>query len=183
MFRIQEEQLFGLYSIYPAVYSDDRGYFFESYKETNYASICKGLTFIQDNVSKSKKGTLRGLHFQKMPYAQGKLVQVLHGAVLDVVVDLRKSSSTYGKHFRIVLSAANAIQLYIPPGFAHGFLALEEDTIFSYKCTAPYHQESEGCLLWNDPDLNIDWGISDTAYISDKDAAGVAFQTFQTPFE
>ncbi|MEY4287473.1 MAG: dTDP-4-dehydrorhamnose 3,5-epimerase [Bacteroidota bacterium] len=183
MVRIQEEKLQGLYSVYPTVYTDDRGYFFESFKASDYAPIAKGLSFVQDNVSKSVKGTLRGLHFQKEPYAQGKLVQVLQGAVLDVAVDLRKSSPTYGEHFKIMLSGANAIQLYIPPGFAHGFLALEDDTIFSYKCTAPYHQASEGCLLWNDPDLDIDWGSSNLPFLSAKDAAGLAFKTFQTPFE
>jgi dTDP-4-dehydrorhamnose 3,5-epimerase len=108
---------------------------------------------------------------------------VLQGAVLDVAVDLRRSSPTYGQHIKIVLSAQNATQLYIPPGFAHGFLALEDHTLFSYKCTAAYYQASEGCLHYNDPDLHIDWELTDSPLLSPKDALGVAFSTFQTPFE
>lgn len=183
MLRSQEEKIKGLYSIYPHVFSDERGYFFESFKASNYAAITDGLAFVQDNVSQSVKGTLRGLHFQTNPFAQGKLVQVLNGAVLDVAVDLRKSSPTYGEHFKMILSAENAVQLYIPPGFAHGFLALEDHTIFSYKCTAPYDHASEVCLRWDDPHLNIDWGLQQTPFLSAKDAAGLDFHSFQTPFE
>lgn len=183
MLRIQAEKLSGLYSIYPKVFTDERGYFFETYKAENYAQICENLTFVQDNISMSAKGTLRGLHFQAPPFAQGKLIQVLQGAVLDVVVDIRRSSPTYGQHFKMVLSAENATQLYIPPGFAHGFLALEDHTLFSYKCTAPYHQASEGCINFNDPDLCIDWELTDLPLLSPKDALGESFFAFQTPFE
>jgi dTDP-4-dehydrorhamnose 3,5-epimerase len=183
MLRIQAEKLSGLYSIYPKVFGDERGYFFETYKTENYAQICENLTFVQDNISMSAKGTLRGLHFQAPPFAQGKLIQVLQGAVLDVAVDIRRSSPTYGQHFKMVLSAENATQLYIPPGFAHGFLALEDHTLFSYKCTAAYHHASEGCLHYNDPGLQIDWELSDSPLLSPKDALGEAFSTFQTPFE
>lgn len=183
MLRIQAEKLSGLYSIYPKVFGDERGYFFETYQTEKYAQICEDLTFVQDNISMSAKGTLRGLHFQAPPFAQGKLIQVLQGAVLDVVVDIRRSSPTYGQHFKMVLSAENAMQLYIPPGFAHGFLALEDHTLFSYKCTAAYHQSSEGCLHYNDPDLHIDWELTESPLLSPKDALGEAFSTFQTPFE
>lgn len=183
MLRIQEEKLGGLYSIYPAVFKDDRGYFFESYKTENYSEICKGLTFVQDNVSKSSKGTLRGLHYQAPPFEQGKLVQVLQGSVLDVAIDLRKSSPTYGQHFKQLLTGTNAIQIYIPPGFAHGFYTLEDDTIFSYKCTDLYNPNAEGCLLWNDPELKIEWEVTTPPKLSPKDLLGEAFCTFQSPFE
>lgn len=183
MLRIQEEKLAGLYSIYPTVFKDDRGYFFESYKAENYAEICGGLGFVQDNVSKSSKGILRGLHFQAEPFAQGKLVQVLQGAVLDVAVDIRQTSPTYGQYFKQILSAENAIQLYIPPGFAHGFYTLEDDTIFSYKCTAAYNKAAEGCLLWNDPTLQIDWKLTAQPFLSPKDEQGELFSNFTSPFQ
>lgn len=183
MLRIQEEKLADLFSIYPTVFKDDRGYFFESYKADNYAEICKGLSFVQDNVSKSSKGILRGLHFQAGPFAQGKLVQVLQGAVLDVAVDIRQTSPTYGQYFKQILSAENAIQLYIPPGFAHGFHTLEDDTIFSYKCTAAYNKAAEGCLLWNDPTLQIDWELNAQPILSPKDEQGELFSNFASPFQ
>ena len=125
---------------------------------------------------------LRGLHFQKPPYAQGKLVRVIKGSVLDVAVDIRKGSPTYGKHQSIVLSEQNQKQFWIPPGFAHGFISLEDDTIFCYKCTNYYHKASEGSLLWNDPDLNIDWGMNE-ALLSEKDLIAKAFTNFESPFE
>lgn len=183
MLRIQEEKLAGLYSIYPTVFKDDRGYFFEAFKAANYAEITEGASFVQDNISKSSKGILRGLHFQAPPHAQGKLVQVLQGSVLDVAVDIRKSSPTFGQYFKQVLNAENAIQLYIPPGFAHGFCTLEDNTLFSYKCTALYHKEAEGCILWNDPHLDINWELNETPLLSPKDELGLAFDTFASPFE
>lgn len=183
MIRIQKEKIPGLVTVYPAVHKDDRGYFFEAFKEENYSELCAGLSFVQDNISKSCKGTLRGLHFQSPPFAQGKLVQVLQGSVIDVAVDLRKSSPTYGQYLSIELSALNAIQLYIPPGFAHGFYTLEDDTIFSYKCTAAYNAAADSCLRWNDPDLQIDWQLNTTPKLSEKDSKGLSFSTFQTPFE
>lgn len=183
MLRLKEENLSGLFSIVPQRFTDHRGYFFEAYQSFNYSKLSKGLEFVQDNVSKSSKGTLRGLHFQSPPYQQGKLVQVLNGSVLDVAVDLRRSSPTYGRHFKKVLSAQNGIQLYIPPGFAHGFLALENETLFSYKCTHHYHSQAENCLMWNDPILAIDWELDNDPLISSKDENGLAFDTFFSPFE
>lgn len=182
MLRFKEEKLSGLYSIYPTKHTDDRGYFFEAFREENYAAICSGLNFVQDNVSKSSKGTLRGLHFQVPPFAQAKLVQVLHGSVLDVVVDLRKSSPTYGHSYQQILSAENGIQLFIPSGFAHGFYTLEDQTIFSYKCTAIFEKTAERCLLWNDSHLNIDWQLDTAPLLSEKDRNGMPFNDFQTPF-
>ncbi len=167
--------------IEPRVFEDDRGYFFESYNAKTLQELGFEHSFIQDNVSKSTKGVLRGLHFQKTPYAQGKLVQVLNGAVLDVAVDLRSGSETYGHHFSIELNDQNKRLFYIPEGFAHGFLTLADDTIFSYKCTNIYNKESEGGLMWNDPSLNINWGI-DNPILSEKDLEYIDFNNFKTPF-
>ena len=164
----------------PTVFTDNRGYFLESYSKKKLQDILH-VTFVQDNESMSHKGVLRGLHFQKPPYAQGKLVRAITGSILDVVVDLRKESPTYGKHFSYVLSATNKNQLYIPKGFAHGFLVLEDATIFSYKCTNYYHKETECSLLWNDKTLRIDWGI-ENPIISDKDKHAEKFANFSSPF-
>ncbi len=171
----------GLISIYPAVFGDDRGFFLESFNQAKYASIIPDLDFVQDNLSKSKKGVLRGLHFQAPPFDQGKLVQVITGSVLDVAVDIRKNAPSYGKHFKIILNSIERNQLWIPPGFAHGFVSLEDDTIFSYKCTNSYSKEHEGCVLWNDLDLGIDWEI-DQPLISPKDQEGTLFKDFISPF-
>ena len=139
------------------------------------------LDFVQDNQSLSSKGVLRGLHFQNPPYAQGKLVRVIKGAVLDISVDIRKDSPTYGQHFSVELSEENKTVFWIPPGFAHGFVTLEDNTIFSYKCTEVYNAASEGSLLWNDADLNIDWGIADPL-VSDKDRVVGNFKDFKSKF-
>ena len=171
----------GLISIYPAVFGDDRGFFLESFNQAKYASIIPDLDFVQDNLSKSKKGVLRGLHFQAPPFDQGKLVQVITGSVLDVAVDIRKNAPSYGKHFKIILNSTERNQLWIPPGFAHGFVSLEDDTIFSYKCTNSYSKEHEGCILWNDLDLGFDWEI-DQPLISPKDQEGTFFKDFISPF-
>ena len=171
----------GLISIYPAVFGDDRGFFLESFNQAKYASIIPNLDFVQDNLSKSKKGVLRGLHFQAPPFDQGKLVQVITGSVLDVAVDIRKNAPSYGKHFKVILNSTDRNQLWIPPGFAHGFVSLEDDTIFSYKCTNSYSKEHEGCVLWNDLDLGIDWEI-DQPLISPKDQEGTLFKDFISPF-
>ena len=172
----------GLLLIEPRVFHDDRGYFYESFNEDKYKEILgSDIRFVQDNISCSKKNVLRGLHFQSPPFAQGKLVTVLSGSVLDVAVDIRKGSSTYGKCQIIELSAENKKQFWIPPGFAHGFLALEENSIFSYKCTNYYAPSHEHTLLWNAPELNIDWNVNDPI-ISDKDKIGQEFCTFVTPF-
>ncbi|MEY4140654.1 MAG: dTDP-4-dehydrorhamnose 3,5-epimerase [Bacteroidota bacterium] len=170
----------GLICLHPKRYADERGYFFEYFHQDNYTSLL-GRKFLQDNVSLSRKGVLRGLHFQTPPFAQGKLVQVLSGSVLDVAVDLRKESSTYGKFVLIELSAENGKQFYIPPGFAHGFLTLEENTLFSYKCTEYYAPTNEETLLWNDPHLKIPWPINHPL-ISDKDQKGILFANYNSPF-
>ncbi|MBY0425261.1 MAG: dTDP-4-dehydrorhamnose 3,5-epimerase [Cytophagales bacterium] len=165
--EFRKAELEGLLEIFPKVFEDERGYFFESYNKTLFFSNGIKEEFVQDNQSFSKKGVLRGLHFQLDPYAQGKLVKVTLGKVMDVVVDIRKDSSTYGKHASFLLEASKNNMLYIPPGFAHGFVTLE-DAIFTYKCTNVYNKESEGGVLWNDPDLGIDWGVSNPI-VSAKD--------------
>jgi dTDP-4-dehydrorhamnose 3,5-epimerase len=144
----------------PDVFEDERGYFFESFSKEKFKALGLDLDFVQDNESKSQKNVLRGLHFQKPPYAQGKLVRVVKGAVLDVAVDLRAGSETYGQWEAVELSEENKLMYWIPPGFAHGFLTLRDETVFTYKCTNVYNRESEGSLLWNDTDLNIDWGVT-----------------------
>jgi dTDP-4-dehydrorhamnose 3,5-epimerase len=166
--------------ISPNIFSDNRGYFLESYNKKDLATVLN-VEFVQDNESMSQKNVLRGLHFQKPTYAQGKLVRVITGSVLDVAVDLRKESATYGHHFKHVLSAENKNQLYIPEGFAHGFLVLENNTIFSYKCTNYYHKESEDSILWDDPSLKINWGIKNPI-ISEKDKNAQLFANFKSPF-
>jgi dTDP-4-dehydrorhamnose 3,5-epimerase len=171
----------GLIIVRPRVFGDDRGHFFESYNEEQFRNAGIDLHFVQDNQSLSHKGVLRGLHFQNPPHAQGKLVRVITGSVLDVAVDIRRSSPTYGKHFSLLLSADNKTQLYIPPGFAHGFLTLEDHTIFSYKCTAYYNKAAEDCIAWNDPDLGIAWNVN-SPLVSEKDRGGRAFRSFSTLF-
>ena len=171
----------GLVSIYPTVFGDERGFFLESFNQESYKEFIPNLTFVQDNLSKSKKGVLRGLHFQAPPFDQGKLVQVITGSVLDVAVDIRRDSPSYGQHFKVILNTIDRNQLWIPPGFAHGFVSLEDDTIFSYKCTNTYSKEHEGCILWNDSDLRIDWEI-ENPLISPKDELGTLFKDFISPF-
>ncbi len=165
----------GVWIIQPKIFEDNRGYFYESYNQVLFRDNLPPVTFLQDNQSQSKKNVLRGLHFQIQPFAQVKLVRVLKGSVCDVVVDLRQNSKTYGKHFKIELSEQNHTMLWVPEGFAHGFVALQDDTVFVYKCSNLYHKLSERCLLWNDPDLGIDWGI-DKPIISEKDLQGAPFK-------
>ncbi len=153
----------------PSVFGDSRGYFFESYQQEKLREFGIEAPFVQDNESRSQKGVLRGLHFQKPPFAQGKLVRVIKGAVLDVAVDLRQNSPTFGKWVTMTLTGENKWLCWIPEGFAHGFLTLEDDTIFTYKCTNYYNKASEGAIRWNDPDLNIAWG-TDHPILSGKDA-------------
>ena len=167
--------------IIPKVFGDHRGYFLESFNAQVFDAITGGLQFVQDNQSLSSKGVLRGLHFQNPPYAQGKLVRVIKGAVIDAIVDLRKDSPTYGKSFSVELSEENFKMLWVPPGFAHGFATLKDDTIFTYKVTGFYNKASEGCIMWNDPTLNIDWGITNPM-ISEKDAQGEPFNGFNSLF-
>lgn len=171
----------GLLIIKPDVFKDDRGYFYESYNKERFAKAGLTMDFVQDNESKSSKGVLRGLHFQKPPFAQGKLVRVIKGSVMDVAVDLRKDSPTYGKWESVVLTEDNKLQFWIPEGFAHGFVALEDNTIFNYKCTNVYNKESEGSILWNDPDININWNI-DNPILSEKDKISPLFKNFESPF-
>jgi len=179
--EIIKTPLEGLLIIKPDVFEDDRGYFFESFNHGRFLNRGLDLKFLQDNESKSKKGVLRGLHFQAPPFAQGKLVRVMRGSVLDVAVDIRKNSPTYGKWESIILSGQNKWMYWIPEGFAHGFATLEDDTIFFYKCTNIYNKASEGSILWNDPDLNINWGIQ-YPVISDKDRISHKFKDFTSPF-
>jgi dTDP-4-dehydrorhamnose 3,5-epimerase len=179
--EIIKTPLEGLLIIKPDVFEDDRGYFFESFNHEKFLQAGLDLKFIQDNESRSKEGVLRGLHFQAPPFAQGKLVRVMRGSVRDVAVDIRKESPTYGKWESIILSGQNKWMYWIPPGFAHGFVTLEDDTIFFYKCTNVYSKVSEGSILWNDPDLNISWGIKDPV-ISDKDRISPRFSEMTSPF-
>ena len=171
----------GLLVIRPKIFGDDRGHFFESWSKESFTKNGMDLDFVQDNQSLSSKGVLRGLHFQNPPFAQGKLVRVIKGIVLDVAVDIRKDSPTYGQHFSIKLSEKNKTIFWIPPGFAHGFVTLEDDTIFIYKCTGVYNKESEGALLWSDKDLNIDWGV-ENPLVSDKDLVAGNFINFESQF-
>ena len=179
--KIEKTEINDLLIIKPAVFEDERGYFFESYNRDKFLANGIDVTFVQDNESRSMKNVLRGLHFQKPPFAQGKLVRVMHGSVLDVAVDLRCESPTYGKWASIVLSDKNKWMYWVPPGFAHGFATLEDDTIFFYKCTNVYSKVSEGSILWNDPDLDIKWGIIDPM-ISEKDKVSPKFKDFISPF-
>ncbi len=179
--EIVETNLKGVLLIKPRVFEDARGYFFESYNREVFLKAGLDLDFVQDNQSLSQRGVLRGLHFQDPPFAQGKLVRVINGAVFDVAVDIRKDSPTYGKWFGQELTAANKWMMYIPPGFAHGFATLENNTVFVYKCTNVYNKASEDCILWNDPSLNIDWKISDPV-LSEKDLQGKLLKDFHSKF-
>ena len=166
----------GLKIFEPRVFGDDRGYFYESYNAETFKKAGITTTFVQDNQSRSVFGVLRGLHYQVPPFAQAKLVRVIEGKVLDVAVDIRPDSKTYGEWFSIVLSAENKKQLFIPRGFAHGFLVLSETAEFFYKCDNFYSKESEGCVLYNDPQLNIDWQIDiEKLLLSEKDKLATPF--------
>jgi dTDP-4-dehydrorhamnose 3,5-epimerase len=180
--RIEDIFIPGIKVIYPRVFEDSRGYFYESYNKQSF--IDAGITeeFVQSNQSLSEKGVLRGLHFQIPPFAQSKLVRVIQGSVLDVAVDIRVNSPTYGKHFSIELNASNKTMLYIPVGFAHGFLTLENNTLFSYKCGGFYNKSAESGLMWNDPDINIEWNI-ENPILSDKDTQNSLLNKFESPFK
>ena len=164
------------------VFRDDRGFFMESYSKKAFEENGISADFVQDNHSLSvQKGVLRGLHFQNLPYVQAKLARVTRGKVYDVIVDLRKGSETYGKWEGFELSAENFKMLYIPKGFAHGFITLEENTEFQYKCDEYYNRESEGGIIWNDPDLNINWNFENPV-LSEKDKLHPFFKNFNSPF-
>ena len=161
----------GIVIVEPKVYGDERGYFFESFNAERFlAETGVEVTFVQDNESLSKRGVLRGLHFQREPYAQAKLVRVVRGRVLDVAVDIRKDSPTFGRYVAVELSGENHRQMFIPKGFAHGYIALEDDTVFQYKCDEYYHPEVEDGIAWNDPQIGIEWPLSENEItLSDKD--------------
>lgn len=161
----------GVVVIEPQVFGDERGYFFESFNaERFFAETGIDVAFVQDNESRSKRGVLRGLHFQREPYAQAKLVRVVQGRVIDVAVDIRPGSPTLGKYVATELSGENHRQMFIPKGFAHGYVVLEDDTVFQYKCDEYYHPESEAGIAWNDPQIGIEWPLSeDEIILSDKD--------------
>ena len=179
--RIIDTPIADLLVIEPKVWKDDRGYFYESFREDFFKEINIDLSLVQDNQSLSQKGTIRGLHFQAPPFEQGKLVRVLQGAVLDVVVDIRKKSPTYGQSFAIELNDQNHLQLWIPPGFAHGFSTLADQTIFCYKCSNYYHKASEGGIRFNDETLAIDWKVP-AIHVSEKDYLLPTFKDFISPF-
>lgn len=168
--NIIETNIEGVIIIEPRLFEDERGYFFESFNQKEFQEkVCK-TTFIQDNESKSSYGVIRGLHFQKPPFAQSKLVRVVKGAVLDVAVDIRKGSPTFGQHVAVELTEDNHRQFFIPRGFAHGFSVLSKEVIFQYKCDNFYAPQSEGAIAWDDPDLKLDWQISiDEILLSEKD--------------
>ena len=169
--QVRKTELDGVVVIEPRVFEDERGYFFETWSLERYAEHGLPASFVQDNVSRSRFGTLRGLHMQSPPHAQGKLVFVLEGEVFDVAVDVRVGSPTFGRWVGEMLSAQNRRQMYVPPGFAHGFCVLSEHALFAYKCTAYYAPAAELSVLWNDPEIGIAWPI-DSPVISKKDAAG-----------
>lgn len=179
--QIIKTEIPDLYIVEPRIFQDARGYFFESYNESKLKDQGLDIQFVQDNESKSQKHVLRGLHFQKPPFAQGKLVRVIKGKVLDVAVDVRKGSPTFGHYHAVEISEENKRMFWIPPGFAHGFVTLVDETIFFYKCTNFYNKESEGSILWNDPDLNIQWGV-EAPVLSEKDQSAPRFAQFDSPF-
>lgn len=165
----------------PKVFVDERGYFFESYNKQSYSAYISD-DFVQDNESCSGENVLRGLHLQLSPYQQGKLVRVTRGEVFDVVVDIRLDSNTFGEHVSVVLSEENRAQLWVPPGFAHGFVSRVKHTVLQYKCTNVYHKESEQILTWNDPELKIDWGVTQPI-VSEKDAQGLSLIELKVKLE
>lgn len=179
-FNFNETNIKGLYVIEQKIYTDARGYFMETYNEGAFLEGGLNVRFVQDNQSKSTKGVLRGLHFQKQ-YPQGKLVRIIKGEVFDVAVDLRRNSTTFKQWFGCILSEENRRQLYVPEGFAHGFLVLSDEAEFVYKCTNLYHPEDEGGYLWNDPTFNIQWPLEEIkeVILSDKDKNHLPFEAVQ----
>ena len=176
-----ELEIKGVFLIKPQIFGDQRGWFYETYNEERYKAAGITETFVQDNQSFSQKNVVRGLHFHKPPFTQAKLVSVIQGKVLDVAVDLRKGSPTYGKYVSALLTGENHHQLFVPKGFAHGFSVLEDDTIFAYKCSALYNKASEGSIIFNDPDIGVDWLVTNPI-TSDKDKLGATLKYFVTPF-
>ncbi|GAB3303869.1 dTDP-4-dehydrorhamnose 3,5-epimerase family protein [Hymenobacter tenuis] len=179
--EIKHHALAGVVEFTPRVFGDARGAFFESFSQKIMHEAGVDVDWVQDNQSRSMRGVLRGLHFQRPPYAQAKLVRVAQGRALDVVVDIRRDSPTYGQHLAVELDATRFNMLYVPIGFAHGFAALEDDTLFLYKCSNYYQPSSEGGLIWNDPQLNINWELSEPV-ISPKDQIQPSLAEFDSPF-
>jgi dTDP-4-dehydrorhamnose 3,5-epimerase len=180
--RYEETGFRGLIVIHADVFSDERGQFQESFNEARFrVDTGLNISFVQDNESVSRKNVIRGLHFQIPPKGQAKLVRVSYGSAVDVVVDLRRTEPTFGQHFRVLLSAENATQLFIPEGFAHGFIALEEGTIFSYKCSNYYSKDLERSILWNDPAINIQWDC-ENPIVSQRDSEALHLSDFESPF-
>ncbi len=182
--NVIDTEIEGLKIIEPRIFGDARGYFFESFSVRDFTEQTgMQITFVQDNESKSRYGVVRGLHFQKPPYAQSKLVRVVSGTVLDVAVDIRKGSSTYGRYVAVELSGENHRQLFLPKGMAHGFAVLSDEVVFQYKCDEYYHPESEGAIAWDDPTLAIDWHLpKESVLLSEKDSHHPKFNEFVTPF-
>ena len=173
----------GVFIIEPRIFKDSRGYFFESFSAREFQEKISPITFIQDNESLSRYGVIRGLHFQKPPYTQSKIIRVIKGAILDVAVDIRKGSPTFGQHVSVELTAENHRQLFIPHGFAHGFSVLSPEALIQYKCDNFYAPQSEGGILWNDPDLHIDWQIpSDKVILSEKDTKHPFLKDYDSDF-
>ena len=178
-----ETKILDVIIIEPTVFIDVRGYFLESYNQNKFEEVVGKVSFLQDNESKSTRGVLRGLHFQKPPFDQAKLVRCIDGTVLDVAVDIRKGSKTYGQHIAVELSGENKRQLFVPRGFAHGFLVLSDTATFAYKVDNTYAPEFDAGIRWNDKELNIQWGIEDSeVLVSEKDAELPFFLEFETPF-
>ena len=174
----------GLVVIEPRVFDDARGYFFESYSKRRFDEAVRPVEFVQDNESMSTRGVIRGLHFQRPPFSQSKLVRCVRGAVLDVVVDIRRGSPTYGRHIAVELTGENRRQLFVPRGFAHGFAVLSDEAVFQYKCDNYYHPESEGGISIADHSLGIDWRIDPAeAILSEKDLRNPMFSDFESPFD
>jgi dTDP-4-dehydrorhamnose 3,5-epimerase len=181
--KFTETLIKGVFIIEPTIWQDQRGYFYESYNQKLFKEAGIDVDFVQDNQSLSQKGALRGLHAQAPPNAQGKLVRVIQGSVLDVAVDIRKNSPTYGKHITVHLTGDNFKMFWLPAGLLHGFLTLSDNTIFCYKVTNLYDQNAELGVSWNDPELNIDWGLqSDKIILSEKDKMQSSLKDFISPF-
>ncbi|MGX8712693.1 MAG: dTDP-4-dehydrorhamnose 3,5-epimerase [bacterium] len=183
--NVVDTEIPGVKVIEPCIFGDARGYFFESFNARDFAAQTGiEVSFVQDNESKSCYGVVRGLHFQRPPYAQSKLVRVVSGRVLDVAVDIRRGSPTYGRYVAVELSGNNHLQFFLPKGMAHGFAVLSEEAVFQYKCDEYYHPESEGAIAWNDPVLAINWQVPpDRVVLSEKDSRHPLFNDFITPFE
>ena len=181
--KFVETKILDVIIIEPTVFGDERGYFLESYNKKKFEEVVSKTSFIQDNESKSSKGVLRGLHFQKPPFEQAKLVRCIEGRVMDVAVDIRKGSPTYGKHVAIELTGENKRQLFVPRGFAHGFSVLSDTAVFAYKVDNSYAPDFDAGIRWNDKELNIQWGMKDgEVMVSEKDAELPFFLEFESPF-